>query len=91
MDTNCVPGSYYPKELLLHLTDCRHNLMFDKVLDIMFWCHEHYVRSCDDRMIQKVHQTIGRHSDVSAEAPALQLVKYICKVTMETVAQGFLC
>ena len=49
------------------------------------------MRSCDDRMIQKVHQTIGRHSDVSAEAPALQLVKYICKVTMETVAQGFLC
>ena len=42
------------------------------------------MRSCDDRMIQKVHQTIGRHGDGSMEAPALQLVKYICKVTMET-------
>ena len=49
------------------------------------------MRSCDDRMIQKVHQTIGRHSDGSMEAPALQLVKYICKVTMETVVLGFLC
>ena len=47
-------------------------------------CYEHHVRSCDDRMIQKVHQTIGRHGDGSMEAPALQLVKYICKVTMET-------
>ena len=32
-------------------------------------------------MIQKVHQTIGRHGDGSMEPPALQLVKYICKVT----------
>ena len=35
-----------------------------------------------NRVIQKVHQSIGRHSDGNMEAPALQLVKYICKVTM---------
>lgn len=34
------------------------------------------------RIIQKVHQNIGRHNDGNMEAPALQLVKYICKVTM---------
>ena len=39
------------------------------------------------RVIQKVHQNIGRHSDGNMEAPVLQLVKYICKVTMETVCK----
>ena len=38
-----------------------------------------------------MHQTIGGHSDGSMEAPALQLVKYICKENMKTVVVLNLC